>query len=571
MAGYTLGFAAFAVGSLATLMSAETPFGRSSDEGEDRRTLLLSLCFFGLYSIVLRQLQALPTVIVSRAALAGSLVAVLELVLFHSVLAEAHDPKGILRSGPGIIRFVYTSFKWWAVAAQVAIWRVPPIGTAQVRTLGLYLTLTVVKYGFMALAVMAPKVANAIATLLAGWLLIKTAQLGVVDYVMGLMAMVGRDGFFAAVHAIVRTVVRLSETFFLYFFGVVFAATFATVTFLQFTHWSLGMAGLSLLLTLVPSTACALCGLSLFHALVTSALTGLTYVFAPAFVREIGEHSNEYPHLQSQVRARHLGMTMAFIVVVIQPFGDEARVYEYLGMILLYLGLDVMYVLAEVAAHILLCISSQSTSRLQHARALVFFIGVAAFNIGGMIAFLRATDGFSYLVFYLMDTWCRGIVRLAKHFALYLVQQLSAIEHVESRVYAIELTASVLDVLLKVAFIAGSLRMSAGSSNMWLLMYAVQTVKGIQASWRVFMARRAAAAQFDESVRNATATELAAHNDVCAFCMEAMAVGSAKTLRCRHIFHSVCIQRWLAVQNSCPTCRMAVLDDGTGGAAAPQH
>jgi len=40
--------------------------------------------------------------------------------------------------------------------------------------------------------------------------------------------------------------------------------------------------------------------------------------------------------------------------------------------------------------------------------------------------------------------------------------------------------------------------------------------------------------------------------DVCSICYEEM--DSAKVTHCNHLFHEVCIRRWLYVQNTCPLC-----------------
>lgn len=46
---------------------------------------------------------------------------------------------------------------------------------------------------------------------------------------------------------------------------------------------------------------------------------------------------------------------------------------------------------------------------------------------------------------------------------------------------------------------------------------------------------------------------LAAIDEVCAVCREPL--DRAKRLPCGHMFHSLCLQRWLEVKTACPTCR----------------
>eukprot|EP01036_Dinobryon_divergens_P032586 gene32586-42204_t len=48
----------------------------------------------------------------------------------------------------------------------------------------------------------------------------------------------------------------------------------------------------------------------------------------------------------------------------------------------------------------------------------------------------------------------------------------------------------------------------------------------------------------------------------CPICLSTFVVGEvARSLRCKHIFHKECLDEWLRVNASCPTCRKRILDD----------
>uniref|UniRef100_A0A668AHV2 E3 ubiquitin-protein ligase AMFR n=1 Tax=Myripristis murdjan TaxID=586833 RepID=A0A668AHV2_9TELE len=67
----------------------------------------------------------------------------------------------------------------------------------------------------------------------------------------------------------------------------------------------------------------------------------------------------------------------------------------------------------------------------------------------------------------------------------------------------------------------------------------------------------------------ATAEELAANDDDCAICWDAMM--TARKLPCGHLFHNSCLRSWLEQDTSCPTCRMSLNINGEGGQAGGEQ
>ena len=63
--------------------------------------------------------------------------------------------------------------------------------------------------------------------------------------------------------------------------------------------------------------------------------------------------------------------------------------------------------------------------------------------------------------------------------------------------------------------------------------------------WSAFNKRRTAVAKIN-SLRDATEEEIAKHNDVCAICYQDMT--TAKITRCKHMFHAICLRKWLYMQ-----------------------
>lgn len=63
--------------------------------------------------------------------------------------------------------------------------------------------------------------------------------------------------------------------------------------------------------------------------------------------------------------------------------------------------------------------------------------------------------------------------------------------------------------------------------------------------------------------------ELHQGDNVCIICREEMTGGGAKKLPCNHIFHAACLRSWFQRQQTCPTCRLDIIQatmQQTGGA-----
>jgi len=61
--------------------------------------------------------------------------------------------------------------------------------------------------------------------------------------------------------------------------------------------------------------------------------------------------------------------------------------------------------------------------------------------------------------------------------------------------------------------------------------------------------------------------------NTCPICLSELCIGeTGRMLRCTHVFHKQCVDEWLRVNASCPTCRKRILDDrppsSTSAAAA---
>lgn len=69
--------------------------------------------------------------------------------------------------------------------------------------------------------------------------------------------------------------------------------------------------------------------------------------------------------------------------------------------------------------------------------------------------------------------------------------------------------------------------------------------------WKIFSKRRKAVSKLD-MLRDATPEQLSQLNDVCAICYQELT--NAKITLCNHYFHSICLRKWLNMNDSCPLC-----------------
>jgi E3 ubiquitin-protein ligase RNF139 len=73
--------------------------------------------------------------------------------------------------------------------------------------------------------------------------------------------------------------------------------------------------------------------------------------------------------------------------------------------------------------------------------------------------------------------------------------------------------------------------------------------------WHTYMLRRTAVRKIS-LLEQVTPQQLLDHNDVCAICFQDL--NSARITPCRHLFHGVCLRKWLYVRDECPICHTRV-------------
>ena len=74
--------------------------------------------------------------------------------------------------------------------------------------------------------------------------------------------------------------------------------------------------------------------------------------------------------------------------------------------------------------------------------------------------------------------------------------------------------------------------------------------------WISFQTRRQYSRRLD-GLHSATEEDIQLNNDVCSVCLNDLKEG--KVLACGHIFHKICIRKWLQLKSTCPLCSQDVM------------
>ena len=127
----------------------------------------------------------------------------------------------------------------------------------------------------------------------------------------------------------------------------------------------------------------------------------------------------------------------------------------------------------------------------------------------------------------------------------------------ETYVFYLELTAEVARVFVYVAFFFILFTYYGIPLHIFRDLY--MSVKNLIRRINEFCHARSITSRMDELFPDATEEELA-DRPICIICREDMTFGQrVKKLQCGHLFHFQCLRTWLERQQSCPTCRQAIV------------
>lgn len=204
---------------------------------------------------------------------------------------------------------------------------------------------------------------------------------------------------------------------------------------------------------------------------------------------------------------------------------------------------------------------SQNASKQKHARLLVMCVFLVVYPVWlvnylwqqhSVSPWLLAVTAFS------IEIVMKVVVTLTIY-TLYIIDSYRDTfwEKLDDYVYYIQSTGNTLEFLFKIFtfFNAGWIMVFESWGLTRTLMMCVHAYFNIfvqaKEGWEVFNKRRTAVNKIN-TLREASAMELKNLEDVCAICYQELR--SARVTRCNHYYHSVCLLKWLYIQDNCPMC-----------------
>jgi E3 ubiquitin-protein ligase RNF139 len=216
--------------------------------------------------------------------------------------------------------------------------------------------------------------------------------------------------------------------------------------------------------------------------------------------------------------------------------------------------------------------AGQSIGRLRHVRALT----IAAILVVVPTAFVY----WLWMVEDRADTWLLALTALSLEiivkvlvsvttYALFIVDSMRSTfwNRFDDYVYVIQATGNTIEFLIGVFLFANGawkFVFESGGALRALMMCLhayINIWKQAKKGWQTFVRRQSAAKKIDQ-LPLATARQLAERDDdVCAICYHQLN-GSARVTSCGHLFHGVCLRKWLYIKDACPMCHHAIVAGG---------
>lgn len=241
-----------------------------------------------------------------------------------------------------------------------------------------------------------------------------------------------------------------------------------------------------------------------------------------------------------------------------EPEKRLVRIYRNFAL----LSSAILHFIHSMVNPILLSLSaSHSSSKQKHARVLGMCIFLVVYPIC-LINYLwthhSASPWLLAVTAFSIEVICKVVVSLTVY-TLFIIDSYRETfwERLDDYIYYIQSTGNTIEFLFGIFMFCngGWIMVFESGGAIRAIMMCIHAYLNIfvqaKEGWKVFIKRRTAVNKIN-SLREASPEELQNLNDVCAICYQELK--SARVTRCNHYYHSVCLRKWLYVQDNCPLC-----------------
>lgn len=257
------------------------------------------------------------------------------------------------------------------------------------------------------------------------------------------------------------------------------------------------------------------------------------------------------------------GLTMLLIAVQTDLLELKPLQRAFLMSILLFIVVSsLIQSMYEVADPVLLTLSaSHNSSIVKHAKAVSLFIVLWLLPLY-MTYFIWQYFDMDFWLMVIVSNCLLTSVQVAGSLVVYTLFMYDFFraepwDNLDDIVYCARAVTRVMEFIVAVFVVCFGLKesllgeWSVINSIILIVHFYFNVWQRLQSGWTSFLLRWEAVKKV-ESLPKATDEQLAQHDDVCAICYSEMKMASVTP--CDHLFHSLCLRKWLYVKETCPMC-----------------